>query len=391
MHMTEFQFVVGADVRHAIGPEWDALYARCGAVAPSMSGAALRAFLNHRLPRDHRAVAVLASVSGTLIGGLVLMLSADQWRLRYIHAHAVGDVEAHPADALIDPLASPDLPEKMLAFLFATEPRLFSVVFPRLSPTSPVLRAPMGQTAYRRLERTASSGSLLHVPHEVGELHASLSGNFRKNLRKQAVRLQQLGEVEAQFVRAEDCTSAHIESVFALEAAGWKGREGTAIASNGRDLAYYRELAAGLKASGYLEIHLLRVHDTVLAAHLAVRVGRTLTLLKIAYNEAFSAVGPGNMLLLELLRRESASHESTIVDCITDMPWHANWRMAQRPYRSALFYPRRLVPTTLGYGVEVTVAVLRHSLLARRLIRSAGGAYWARKLRWLSGAARHGA
>ena len=368
--MTEFRLAIGVEARLAIGPQWDVLYARSGCVAPSMTGAALRAFFDHRLRRGRRAVVLLATEAGVLVGGLALVASEPSWRLRHPQAWAVGDIEAHPADALLDPLASPTLLGDMLAFLLASDRPLFSVALRRVLDASPALELPVGHRAFRRRIQSAGRGSYLEVPRDADALMASLSGNFRKNLRKQLARLAELPEVSWQFLRADQCQPHHLEALFALEAAGWKGRDRTAIACSARDTRYYRDLAAGLSESGYLELHFLRTQDTVLAAHLAVRVGHTLTLLKIAYNEDYAAIAPGNMLLLELLRRESASQESRRIDCVTDMPWHANWKMATRDYRTFVVYPRRFVSTAFGFVPDLAGDALRRSPTVRNLLRA---------------------
>ena len=368
--MTEFRLAIGVEARLAIGSQWDALYARSGCVAPSMTGAALRAFFDHRLRRGRRAVVLLATEAGVLVGGLALVASERSWRLRHPQAWAVGDIEAHPADVLLDPHASPALLGDMLAFLFASDRPLFSVALRRVLDASPVLALPVGHHAFRRRIQGGRRGSYLEVPRDADALMASLSGNFRKNLRKQSARLAELPEVSWQFLRADQCRPHHLEALFALEAAGWKGRDRTAIACSARDTRYYRDLAAGLAESGYLELHFLRSQDTVLAAQLAVRVGDTLTLLKIAYNEDYAAIAPGNMLLLALLRRESASQESRLIDCVTDMPWHANWKMATRDYRTVVVYPRRFVPTVCGLVPDLAGDALRRSPTVRSLLRT---------------------
>ena len=376
--------MVGVEARLAVGAEWDALYVRSGCVSPSMTGASLRAFFDHRLGCRQRAVVLLASELGVLVGGLALVASDPSRRFRFTKAWAVGDVEAFPADAMLDPRASPTLLGDMLAYLFASDPRLFSVTLRRVLDASAALALPPASRAFSVGTEDAGRGSYFDVPLAGADLMGSFSGNFRKNLRKQSARLAELSQISWQFLRAHECRAHHLESLLALEAAGWKGRDGTAIACSTRDRRYYRDLVTGLAECGYLEMHFLFTQDVLLAAHLAVRVGDTVTVLKIAYNEDYAAVAPGNMLFLELLRRESASQESRRIDCVTDMPWHANWKMATRRYRNVCVYPRRFWPTALGLVPGLAADVLRRSPTARKLLR-----ILQRALRRGSGSAKH--
>jgi len=366
----EFRVAVGVEARLAVGAQWDALYVRSGCVSPSMTGASLRAFFDHRLGHRQRAVVLLASDSGVLVGGLALVASDRSRRFRFLKARAVGDVEAFPADAMLDPSASPTLLGDMLTYLFASEPRLFSVTLRRVLDASPALALPTeGRTFSVRIQG-AGCGSYLDVPPEGADLMGAFSGNFRKNLRKQRARLDELSDVSWRFLRAPECRAHHLESLLALEAAGWKGRDRTAIACSRRDTRYYRDLVAGLAECGYLELHLLFTQDVLLAAQLAVRVGDTVTLLKIAYNEDYASIGPGNMLLLGLLRRESDSQESRRIDCVTDMPWHANWKMATRRYHNVYVYPRRFWPTAFELVPALAADLLRRHPTARKLLRT---------------------
>jgi CelD/BcsL family acetyltransferase involved in cellulose biosynthesis len=380
----EFRVAVGVGARLAVGAQWDALYARSGCVAPSMTGASLRAFFDHRLDRRRRAVVLLALDSGVLVGGLALVASDRSRRFRSPKAWAVGDVEAFPADAILDPRASPTLLGDMLAYLFASEPRLFSVTLRRVLDASPALALPTESRAFSVGIEGAGCGSYLDVPLDGADLMGSFSGNFRKNLRKQSARLAELSQVSWQFLRAHECRAHHLESLLALEAAGWKGRDRTAIACSTRGTRYYRDLVAGLAECGYLELHFLFTQDVLLAAQLAVRVGDTVTLLKIAYNEEYAAIAPGNMLFLELLRREAESQESRRIDCVTDMPWHANWKMATRRYRNVCVYPRRFWPTAFGLVPALAADVLRRNPTARKLWRTLQ-----RAVRWDSRTAAH--
>jgi CelD/BcsL family acetyltransferase involved in cellulose biosynthesis len=74
---------------------------------------------------------------------------------------------------------------------------------------------------------------------------ASLSGKKRKELRRQLNRLMELGEVS--FERRHDAESLDewTEAFLALEARGWKGQEGSALALTKPTATLFRQAGAG--------------------------------------------------------------------------------------------------------------------------------------------------
>jgi CelD/BcsL family acetyltransferase involved in cellulose biosynthesis len=124
----------------------------------------------------------------------------------------------------------------------------------------------------------------------------------RKELARLSTRLRELGEVSV--TRA--CTAAEAarccDEFLALEAAGWKGRAGSAIASQPAKLAFFREAIAGAQEAGRLEFLRLALDDrpiAMLVNFLAPPGGFTF---KIAFDEEFARFSPGVLIQVENLR-----------------------------------------------------------------------------------------
>jgi hypothetical protein len=86
--------------------------------------------------------------------------------------------------------------------------------------------------------------------------------------------------------------------VLRVEAAGWKGRSGTALRHHEALGAFFGAYAHRSVERKELRIGLLEIGGVAAAAVVAVETGDRLWLLKIGYDERFAAASPG-MLVLE--------------------------------------------------------------------------------------------
>ena len=83
-----------------------------------------------------------------------------------------------------------------------------------------------------------------------------------------------------------------------MEASGWKGRQGTALASNETDAAFMRGAIAALAEHGCATVHSIHLDGRPVSMQIVARAGAAAFTWKTAYDEAFHDFSPG-MLLLE--------------------------------------------------------------------------------------------
>ncbi|WP_320076624.1 GNAT family N-acetyltransferase [Novosphingobium ovatum] len=137
-------------------------------------------------------------------------------------------------------------------------------------------------------------------------LEASLSGKKRKELRRQTARLSELGTLRVE--RHADATGldAWSRDFLTLEAAGWKGAAGSALASQPATAALFTQALQGAAARGRLD-RLALLLDGRPIAMLASFVTAPLAFsFKTAFDEAYARFSPGVLLQrenLQLLRR----------------------------------------------------------------------------------------
>lgn len=131
-------------------------------------------------------------------------------------------------------------------------------------------------------------------------LRSALSAKMRKELNRRRRRLADLGPVEHTVVENPAGIGAALEDFMALEARGWKGRIGTAMAQQPEIRAFARQAIPMLAAEGKARADRLTVGGRLIAATIALRSGSTVWGWKTAYDESCHRFSPGVQVILDL-------------------------------------------------------------------------------------------
>lgn len=135
-----------------------------------------------------------------------------------------------------------------------------------------------------------------------GYYEASVRKKKRKELGRLAARLAEIGQVR--FETLTDAASARswCEDFLALEAKGWKGRAGSALASRPETAAFFRDVFLGGVTARRLEAIRLTVGDRLVAMLVNFQAEEGGFSYKIAFDEAFARFSPGVLIEIENLR-----------------------------------------------------------------------------------------
>jgi CelD/BcsL family acetyltransferase involved in cellulose biosynthesis len=242
------------------------------------------------------------------------------------------------------------------------------IVVSRLPATSPTVNAL--RRAFRGrgvlLVRPAGSTPVLELG---GDPEARFSGRRRSDLRRAGRRAAEMGAVAAEVIAPKPDELAQLmDEFFAVEAAGWKGVRGTALAHDTTRRRFFDEYAAATSAEGSLRLCFLRIGEETAAVQLAVEHARRLWLLKIGYDERFARCSPGTLLLLETARWATESGLEAIELLGERDPWTRAWTDEDRACVAVHVYPA----TFRGARALVGDAT-RHS--RRRLVDRAARAH----------------
>lgn len=205
------------------------------------------------------------------------------------------------------------------------------------------------------------------LPRQASAWDDGLKRKFKANLRNRERRLQALGEVTLSVVRAGGGQRPALDTFYALEATGWKADRGTAIALRPIVKAFYDGLVE--RAAQEIWIPILSVDGRPAAAQLVRASGKTLFLLKTAYDPEFAPYAPGQLLTAQLIRY-GIEHDMDVLDFLgEDMTWKQDWEPRLRGhYCLQLFAPsaRGRYAYWSRYGVRESVKRIPG---ARRLVR----------------------
>jgi CelD/BcsL family acetyltransferase involved in cellulose biosynthesis len=137
---------------------------------------------------------------------------------------------------------------------------------------------------------------------------------------------------------------AAVEDFLRLEASGWKGREGTALASDPAHADFFREMCAGFAASGRLEMLSLSADGEVIAMKCHIRSGDRIFTLKMAFDEEWSKWSPGRLLDTDAMEHFHDHTDAQMMDSIAH---------PQSEYMNAIWPDRLRLCTMLvpGRGV----------------------------------------
>jgi CelD/BcsL family acetyltransferase involved in cellulose biosynthesis len=163
----------------------------------------------------------------------------------------------------------------------------------------------------------------LPASHEA--FQATLQSKFKANCRRRRKKLEEKGKVTFERYEGGLELEARLEEGLALEASGWKGARGTAIAQDRRTRGFYTELAREASYRGELALYFLRLDGRAVAFHYGLTHAGRYFLLKPGYDESLRECSPGQLLMEEVVR-----------DCIgrglrefdflgPDMVWKRDW------------------------------------------------------------------
>jgi hypothetical protein len=134
-------------------------------------------------------------------------------------------------------------------------------------------------------------------------LKASLRAHHYREFRRLKRRLADQGKLEHIVARGPDEIRHAIESFLTLEAAGWKGRERTAMAIDRYRAAFAREAVHRLAEQDMCRIHLLTLDGRTIACLVVFVEAGVAHTWKTAYDEALATYSPGTLLMIEVTKQ----------------------------------------------------------------------------------------
>ena len=161
---------------------------------------------------------------------------------------------------------------------------------------------------------------------------AAVRAKKRKELRRQANRLAEAGRVGFRRWRAGEPAEPWITAFLDLEARGWKGRAGSALASQGDTEAWFRAIITAAADAGKLDMRALDLDGRPLAMLVNFLCPPGGFSFKTAFDEDYARYSPGVLLQQENLDLLDDDHVRWVDSCAA--PGHpmidSVWRERRR-------------------------------------------------------------
>ena len=343
---TDFKVDVVRDLGGLIdlAPEWDSLVDRCGVD---------RVFLTHTWFRtwweafgaDKELYVVTVRSCGELVAVAPMMRTrASIYGVKLEAIHAIYNPHTPRYDFVVDASRHPKLYRLIWNYL-VERGGCDAIVLTQIPDSSRTLGVMEDLARERgwltgRWEAPASPFIPLNEGYEV--FLANVKNSVRYNLRKRYERLLRKGPVDVEVISDPADVAAAMADGLRIEAAAWKGAEGTAIVSDRTVAEFYIQLAKREAELGQLRLSFLRFRGKRIAFSYLLRKGSKLYGLKIGYDPEYHACSPGNMLLNLNLERACAEGIQEYDFLGTDDAWKFEWTKEKREHRWLFCFRNRL-------------------------------------------------
>jgi CelD/BcsL family acetyltransferase involved in cellulose biosynthesis len=192
-----------------------------------------------------------------------------------------------------------------------------------------------------------------------------LEAGRRSDLRRAMRLAEKMGAVETAIVTPTRAQLPQlVEEAFQVEAAGWKGAHGTALAADPMRGAFFRRYLEQACAQGTLRMCVLRIGGRAAAAQIAIESGSRFDLLRAGYDEQFSRCSPGMLLTAESIRYAARRGLRSYDFNGHVEPWTKVWTQHEHACCSLRAYPfsPRGAWALCGDGGRAAVGKLRSRL-----------------------------
>ncbi len=174
-----------------------------------------------------------------------------------------------------------------------------------------------------------------------------ISKGLRAAVRQGLRNLKELGPVHLKTAKSEHDLDGFLAEFLRVEAAGWKGAAGTAVAFLPRFEDLMRTLLRADEPDVQADIALLYCGPDAVAAQFRIVVGPVIYLYKSGYDERFESMQPGHVMKLMMLNEAIADHRLDSLSMVSGPEWVKAWRPIELPTLDVLIFRSRLLRTRI--------------------------------------------
>ena len=213
------------------------------------------------------------------------------------------------------------------------------------------------------MERVVDEHPVIDITGDWESYWSTLSRNTRSDVRRRRRRLDELGSVEVEVLDGAEGLEEALALAMEIEASGWKGRAGTALAARPADERHHRLLAHWAARRGWLRLTFLRVDGRAIAFHFSLQAHGILYVLRIGFADDMAAHSPGKVLMACEIERAFAEGLDRFDFAGSSADYKTRWANGSRTLLELSAFP----PTVRGRAARAAgVARLRLTPVAKR-------------------------
>lgn len=199
------------------------------------------------------------------------------------------------------------------------------------------------------MERPTLESPYIAIPDDLDLAQAGPA----KQLRRWRRNLEKAGTYEC--LRRDPTDLAAVNRYLELEAAGWKGKAGTAIACDEDTRRFYRSIMTERKARFTPVIHEIRLNGRPIAVKMGFEMGNVYVEPKGTYSEEHRNFGLGHLIVFEILS-SLKSRNYAEYDLLGHVePYKELWTTTTRQHYHYLVFRKGLKGKAARWGVEQLV------------------------------------
>ncbi len=321
---------------------WNQLLLDSSTASPMMSYAHISAFMETQVKESEswlclfgyerdQLIGVLPVIAARSIGALGFRLLMMKTPFDLMHTGSVDCLTLPGREGLME----------IFVDYLSRMPRTWPVIRIREIPERSTTMVRLADPGRRLAAITFQSGAenYIEVPSSLPVFHDRLSSKFKSQLRRGLKKLQEFPDLK--FLCRDESRPVHenMRRFESVEDAGWKGRESTSVKAMPANARFLQIAAERYATAGWMEWNFMEGDGATIGAHYAVRVRRTVYLLKIGYDERYSKTTPGNVLLEKVVEHAIAAGDVDEISLVADCEWHRHWAMTRRELHDVIILP----------------------------------------------------
>lgn len=221
-------------------------------------------------------------------------------------------------------------------------------------PSVAAVEEAAGRAAMLRLREDLHTSPIVATEGDFNAWRAASKPRWGAPLERFRRKMTREHEASFAIVEPPGDLDAELDGGFEVEASGWKGRAGTAIASSAETELFYRDVARAFAARGELRLSRVVLDGATAAFDLCLLHDRRLYLLKTGYDEGFRRLAPGLVMRLSVIERcfELGYEAHELLG--EDSEWKLKFATTERRHLGLRAYGRR--PLALaGYAYRAAI------------------------------------